>query len=291
MVVKKTIGDIIFDTANVIVLTAMMLVTLYPCLYVLFASISDPVEIAHSSGLLLWPKGLQFGAYPMVFDNRWILIGYKNTILYLIVGTSVNLLLTLFGAYALSRKGLYGKNICMFLIVFTMFFNGGMIPTFLLNKSLGFYNNLWAVIVPFAINVFNLIIMRTFFASIPESMEESAKIDGANDFIILFRIMVPLALPVIAVVGLYYGVEHWNSYMRAVIYLNKRQLFPLQLILREILLQNFNNSGVTAVDNAAEVAENIKYATIIVSTVPILFAYPFLQRFFVKGIMVGAIKG
>ena len=179
----------------------------------------------------------------------------------------------------------------MMMIIFTMFFRGGMIPEFLINKSIGVYDNRLAIILPYAISVYNLIIMRTFFQNIPVSLEESAKIDGANDFTILFRIMIPLAIPSIAVVGLYYGVEHWNSYMRSLIYLRNRELFPLQIILREILLQNQNEALQSATDTTFAYAENLKYATIVVATVPILCVYPFLQRFFVKGVMIGAVKG
>lgn len=174
------------------------------------------------------------------------------------------------------------------MIVFTMFFSGGLIPQFIVNKNLGFYNNLWAMVVPFAINTFNLIILRTFFLTVPDSMEESAKMDGANDFTILFKIMFPLALPSIAVVTLYYGVENWNTYMRGLIYLRDRSRYPLQLVLREILIQNASSGSDYDV---SEVAENMKYATIVIATVPILLVYPFLQKYFVKGVMIGAVKG
>lgn len=240
---------------------------------------------------MLWPKGFQLDTYNLVFKNRMILVGYKNTIFYVVVGTSINLILTIFGAYALSRNDVPGKNAIMMIIIFTMFFRGGMIPEFLINKSLGIYDNRLAVILPYAISVYNLIIMRTFFQNIPVSLEESAKIDGANDFTILFKIMIPLAIPSIAVVGLYYGVEHWNSYMRSLIYLRNRELFPLQIILREILLQNQNEALQSATDTTFAYAENLKYATIVVATVPILCVYPFLQKFFVKGVMIGAVKG
>lgn len=288
MVVKKTIGEIVFDIFNVVFLTLLIIITIYPCLYVLVSSLSDPIEVAKSQGLLFIPKKLQFGSYLLAFDNPNIVSGYKNTFLYVIAGTIVNLVMTLFGAYALSRKSLYGKNFFMLIIVFTMFFSGGLIPQFIVYKSLGFYNNFWAMVIPFAMNTFYLIIMRTFFLTIPDSMEESAKIDGANDFIILFKIMVPLALPVIAVVTLYYGVDNWNTYMRGLIYLRKRSLYPIQVILREILIQNANDSKN---DITSEVAENVKYATIVIATVPILCVYPFLQRYFVKGVMIGAVKG
>ena len=291
MVIKKTASQKAFDVFNYVFLTLLVLLTLYPCIYVVVASLSDPNEVMKAGGLMIWPKGFQLDTYKLVFKNRMILVGYKNTIFYVVVGTAINLILTIFGAYGLSRRDVPGRNAMMMIIIFTMFFRGGMIPEFLINKSLGIYDNRLAVILPYAISVYNLIIMRTFFQNIPVSLEESAKIDGANDFVILFRIMVPLAIPSIAVVGLYYGVEHWNSYMRSLIYLRNRELFPLQIILREILLQNQNEALQSATDTTFAYAENLKYATIVVATVPILCVYPFLQRFFVKGVMIGAVKG
>ena len=291
MVMKKTASQKLFDIFNYTFLVLLVLLTLYPCIYVVVASLSDPNEVMKAGGLMIWPKGWQFDTYKLVFKNRMILVGYKNTIFYVVVGTAINLILTIFGAYGLSRKDLPGRNVLMLMIVFTMFFRGGMITEFLINKSLGIYDNRLAVIIPYAISVYNLIIMRTFFQNIPASLEESAKIDGANDFTILFKIMIPLAIPSIAVFGLYYGVDHWNSYMRSLIYLRNRELFPLQVVLREILLQNQNEALQSATDTTFAYAENLKYATIVVATVPILCVYPFLQKFFVKGVMIGAVKG
>lgn len=289
MVGKRSIGEKMFDGVNVTFLILLVVATLYPCLYVLLASISDPAEVAAAQGLLFIPDKLQLGSYALAFSNPNIITGYVNTIIYVGLGTALNLLMTLLGAYGLSRKYLYGRNLFMFIIVFTMFFSGGLIPMYLTFKALGFYNNVWAMIVPYAINAFYLIILRTFFLSIPDSLEESAKIDGANDFVILFRIMVPLALPAMAVVTLYYAVDNWNSYLRGVIFLQDRSLYPIQVILREILIQNVvsaQNGDITS-----EVAENVKYATIVIATLPILCVYPFLQRYFVKGAMIGAVKG
>jgi len=289
MLGKRSFGEKIFDGANIVFLILLVVATLYPCLYVLLASISDPAEVAAAQGLLFIPDKLQLGSYALAFSNPNIITGYVNTIIYVGLGTALNILMTLLGAYGLSRKYLYGRNLFMFIIVFTMFFSGGLIPMYLTFKALGFYNNLWAMIVPYAINAFYLIILRTFFQSIPDSLEESAKIDGANDFVILFRIMVPLALPAMAVVTLYYAVDNWNSYLRGVMFLQDRSLYPIQVILREILIQNVvsaQNGDITS-----EVAENVKYATIVIATLPILCVYPFLQRYFVKGAMIGAVKG
>ena len=291
MVVKRTPSQKVFDVFNHLFLFCLIVVTLYPVLYVIAASLSDPNEVMKAGGLLVIPRGLTTDTYGLVFQNRSILTGYGNTIFYVVVGTSINLLLTIFGAYGLSRKGVPGVNVMMLLILFTMFFRGGMIPEFLINRSLGLYDNRFAVILPYAISVYNLIIMRTFFSNIPVSLEESAKIDGANDFVILFKIFIPLAVPSIAVVGLYYGVEHWNSYLRSLIYLRNGDLYPLQVILRRILLMNQNEALQSSNDTSFAFAENLKYATIVVSTLPIMCVYPFLQRFFVKGVMIGAVKG
>lgn len=289
MVVKRSWGERLFDSANVGVLLLLVVATLYPCLYVLLASFSDPAEVANAQGLLFIPDKLQWSSYKLAFQNPNIVSGYINTLLYVGIGTALNIFMTLLGAYGLSRRNLYGRNVFMVIIVFTMFFSGGLIPMYLVYKSLGFYNNLWAMVIPYSINVFYLIILRTFFLTIPDSLEESAKIDGANDFTILFRIMVPLALPAMAVITLYYAVDNWNTYLRGVIFLQDRALYPIQVILREILIQNAisTQSG----DITSEVAENVKYATIVIATVPILCIYPFLQRYFVKGIMIGAVKG
>lgn len=221
-----------------------------------------------------------------------IITSYLNTFFYVVVGTTVNILLTSLGAYALSRKNVKWKNFIMFMIVFTMFFEGGLIPLYLLVSELNMIDTRWALIFPTAVSAFNLIIMRTAFQGIPDSLEESARIDGANDFTILFRIILPLSLPVVAVMILFYGVYHWNSWFHAMIFQQDRELFPVQLILREILIANDTNSmttGVSAVD-AMPIGETVKYATIVVATLPILCLYPFLQKYFVKGVMIGGIK-
>jgi len=292
MVQKRSVGEIIFDICNWCFLTLLMIITVYPLLYVAFASISNPSAIIKHRGLLLWPIGFSLGAYEMVFNNPMIGIGYKNTLFYVIVGTIVNMFMSSLGAYVLSRKGPFWKNAIMFVIVFTMFFSGGTVPFYLLVRNLGLANTRWALIIPTAISTWNLIVMRTSFMSIPDSMEESAKIDGANDFIVLFKIIIPLSIPVMAVMVLFYGVGHWNAWFNAMIFLRKRELYPLQLILREILIANSVNDMMTGVSDLDKepIAETIKYATVMVATVPILFVYPFLQKYFVKGIMIGALK-
>lgn len=283
----------IFIGANTVVMIFMILICLYPMLYVLFASFSNSEQLMAHSGLLFHPLGFDLASYKAVAENSMISSGYLNTLFIIIAGVSLNLTLTSLGAYFLSRKNIMLKNFVMGFITFTMFFSGGLIPFYLTVKNLGLYNSLWALVFPSAISTFNLIIMKTSFASIPASLEESAEIDGAGHFTVFIRIIIPLSKSIIAVMILFYGVGHWNSWFNAMIFLNDRGLFPLQLVLREILMQNNVDSmtiGADIVDEIA-IAETIKYAIIIVATVPILAVYPFLQKYFVKGVMVGALKG
>lgn len=293
MSIKKSTSEKIFDLANILMMILLMIVTLYPLLYVAFASISTPSRLMQHQGILLKPLGFELGSYKLVFRNPMIIKGYLNTIFIVFVGTGVNIVMTALGAYVLSRKNVYWQKLFIFIIVFTMFFRGGMIPTYLLVKNLKLTDTLWALIVPNAISTYNMIIMRTSFLSIPESLEESARIDGAKDFTILFKIVIPLSLPVIAVMILFYGVGHWNSWFSAMIYLRKRELYPLQLILREILISSDTSQMITGVGtiDREPVTQTVKYATIMVATIPILCIYPFLQRYFVKGVMIGSLKG
>ncbi|KQX56770.1 carbohydrate ABC transporter permease [Paenibacillus sp. Root444D2] len=290
---KLSATERLFDIGNAILMILLIVCTLYPFYYVLMASISDSNLLIQHSGLLLKPLGFNLSAFQKVIANPNILTGYGNTLLILIVGTAVNLFFTTLGAYALSRKFVMRKFL-MICIVFTMYFSGGLIPTYLLiNNYLHMGNSYLALILPVAISTWNLIIMRTSFEAIPEGLMESAKIDGAGEWRILFQIVVPLSMPVIAVMVLYYGVAHWNSWFNAMLFLHDREMFPLQLILREILVQNSTDSMTTGTGNANDtqaIGESIKYATIMVATLPILIAYPFLQKYFVKGVMVGALK-
>ncbi|MEK5059645.1 sugar ABC transporter permease [Paenibacillus sp. FSL H7-0326] len=292
---KKETGwfDRIFDLINYTFLLLLVTATLYPLLYVLFASFSDAAKLLQNDGILWRPLGFNLDAYRSVLANPGIGLGFRNTLFIVVVGVSVNLLMTSLGAYVLSRKNVMWNKVFMFLIVFTMFFSGGLIPLYLVVKGVGLLDSLWSTIIPFSISTFNLIIMRTAFMGIPDSLEESAKIDGANHFTILFRIIIPLSMPVIAVMILYYAVDKWNGWFYASVFIKSRELFPLQLVLREILIANSTDSmstGASAGDRF-QIGETIKYATIIVATVPILCVYPFVQRFFVKGVMVGSLKG
>lgn len=285
--------DRLFDVVVYGALLALVVVTLYPLLYVAFASFSEADRLIVHKGLLAGPLGFNLEAYRSVFENPGIATGYRNTLFILVAGVSVNLLMTALGAYVLSRRNVLWNKLFLFVIVFTMFFNGGLIPLYLIVKNVGLVDTLWSTIIPFSINTFNLIIMRTAFQAIPESLEESAKIDGADHFTILFKIVLPLSMPVIAVMILYYAVEKWNGWFYASVFIQNRDLFPLQLTLREILIANSTDNmsqGADAADRF-QIGETIKYATIMVATVPILCVYPFVQKYFVKGVMVGALKG
>ncbi|GIP46238.1 ABC transporter permease [Paenibacillus sp. J45TS6] len=292
MTYKRSLGETVFSWFNTCFMLLLCFVTLYPFIYILFASLSNPTEMAQFRGMLFSPLGFSLDAYKAVLENPMVTTGYRNTLFYVIVGTAINLIMTTLGAYALSRRNVYFKNHIMFYIVITMVFSGGLIPSFLLVNNLGMLNTPWALLLPGAINSFNLIIMRTAFQGIPPSLEESARIDGANDWVIMVRIIIPLSMPVIAVMILWYAVGHWNSYFSALIYLRDRELFPLQLVLREILISNSTDSMMTgaATGDRTDIGITIKYATIIVSTLPILILYPFLQKYFVHGVMIGALK-
>jgi len=291
--IKVSKGEKIFNVINIILMIFIMIITVYPLVHVLFASVSDSNQLLAHRGLLLKPIGFNFAAYKMVFKNPMIVRGYLNTIFVVVVGVTINIIMTSLAAYVLSRKEVLWKSTMMFFIVFTMFFSGGLIPFYFTVKKLHIDNSYLALILPVAINTFNLIIMRTSFAAIPDSLEESAKLDGASHFTILFRIILPLSLPIVAVMVLYYSVAHWNAWFNAMIFIQDRNLYPLQLVLREILIQNDTASmstGVGAGDQEA-IGESIKYAVIVVATLPILCVYPFLQKYFTKGALVGAVKG
>ena len=291
----ETRGQILFRWLfNYPLLIILSFVCFYPMLYVLFASFSQPFQYMAHRGPLWGTLGFSTASYIHVFNNPNILSGYRNTIWILAVGIPINMLLTVIGAYFISRKGVMFFKPIMIMILFTMYFSGGLIPTFLLVQNLGLVNTRMALILPGAISTFNMIVLRTAMHNVPDSLEESAKLDGANHFRILFQIVVPLVKPTMAVLVLFYGVGHWNSWFSAMIYLQDRSLFPLQLILREILVLNDVagiDLGAGGMGDVEMIAATIQYALIIVATVPILALYPFLQRYFTKGIMIGAVKG
>jgi putative aldouronate transport system permease protein len=284
--------EAIFNFINVPFMVLLMFIMLYPLIHVIFASISDGALLMRHSGVLFKPAGFSLKAYDAVFKNRLLGSGYINTIINVSFTIIINVSLTTLGAFALSRKELGFRRVLMLLITFTMIFSGGLIPSYLLARALHLNNTRWAMILPSAISAYNLIIMRTYFENIPESLFESARIDGANDFYVLVKIGIPIAMPVVAVMILFYGVDQWNAWFAGYIYLRDRLLWPLQLVLREIVLVNMDDMITSAdVNDKAMLAETVKHATIVVATVPILFIYPFLQKYFVKGVMIGAIKG
>lgn len=290
-------GDKIFNGFNMILVGIFTLVILYPLLFVVFASLSDPRHI-FDQVLLLWPRGFTLEGYKRVFANGDIWMGFKNAVIYTALGTAVNVIMTTLAAYPLSRRDFRGRNVITMLFTFTMFFSGGLIPTYIVNEGLGIVNTMWVMIIPGAVSVYNMIIMRTYFQqNIPIELEESAFIDGATDIQLLLKVVLPLSTPIIAVMMMFYGVGRWNGYFDAMIYLSDRSLFPLQLILREILVQNqmgdAANQAMMSV-NQSEVSalkQSIKYAVVVVSSVPVLLFYPVVSKYFEKGIMIGAIKG
>ena len=286
-------GEKIFSAINVILLAVFGLICAYPIYYIIMGSISNPMEMMKHMGILIKPYGFSLAAYQTVLENRMIPLGYLNTLFYLAVGLAVNMTFTSLGAYALSKKSMALRNPIMLMVSFTMFFSGGMIPTYLVVQELGMVDSWTAMVFPSAINTFNLIIMRTSFQELPEELFESVRIDGGNEWQIFFRIALPLSPAVLAVIALYYGVYHWNSWMPAMLYMRTRENYPLQLVLREILINNdLSSMGGSASDGDQEyISATLKYATIIVATVPIMCVYPFLQKYFMKGVRVGAIKG
>lgn len=292
VILKKSPGEKIFEICNYFIMLLVMLSCAYPFLYILFASFSDPTLLMQQRGILFMPAGFSINSYKEVLKNGMIIVGFRNSLMYVGVGTIICMILTTMGAYALSRKKVFFSTFFVMAIVFTMYFKGGIVPLYTIIRSLTLYNTMWAVILPNAMTTFFLLIMRTFFQSLPDSMEESAKIDGANDFKIFYKIALPLSIPIMAVITLFYGVDNWNSFFYALVFLRDRNLFPLQLVLREILVQNDTRSMLTKVVNSDkyQISQTIKYATIIVVTLPVVLIYPFLQRYFVKGIMIGAIK-
>lgn len=293
---RLTKGDIIFEIINCIFLGIVSCIILYPLIYVISASISDPMSVT-SGKMILWPVDLTMDNYLEVFKNDNIMRGYRNSLIIMFGGTSLNLVMTVLAAFPMTRKDLWGRNVIMKLMTFCMFFGGGLIPTYLMvGKTLGLMNNWLALILPGAISVYNMIIMRTFFmTSIPYELHEAADIDGCSPFMTLVKIILPLSGPILAVMALYYGVGHWNSYFSALLYINKEPLQPLQLYLRKVLTANNTQSlmemGADEVARAAMRAETIKYSVIVVSSIPMLIIYPFVQKFFVKGVMIGAVKG
>ncbi|MDD5896892.1 MAG: carbohydrate ABC transporter permease [Clostridia bacterium] len=290
---RQTRGEKIADAVLYVLLAIITLVALYPIWYVVMASISDGNALMRHTGPVLTPQGFSLAAYQVVLNNKSIYAGYANTIFYVVVGTMLNMIMTTLGAYVLSRKHFFWANPIMMLITITMFFSGGMIPTYLLVEKLGLVDTRWSLIIPGLVNAYNLIILRTAFAGVPDALEESAKIEGANDFQIMWKIYMPVSKATLAVIVLYYAVSHWNGWFSAVLYLRTRSLYPLQILLREILIEKSLDSmkGDINMEDLDMISDTIKYATVIISSLPIMLLYPFLQKYFVKGVMIGSVKG
>lgn len=293
--IQRSKGDKVFDLCNYILLGFIFIVVFYPLYFVLIASISNPA-LVNSGQVWILPKDITWSGYEGIFQDKQIISGYINSIVYTVIGVAVNLFCTIPAAYALSRKNLSGRKFLMCAILFTMFFSGGMIPNYLLVNELGLYDSMWALILPGAIVPFNLIIARTFFEStIPAELIEAAKIDGCDDFKTFFRVVLPLSGALIAIMVLFYGVGHWNTYFNAMIYFRDKAKFPLQLVLRNILILNQVSpdmlGDVVQAAKKQEAAALIQYGAIIISALPLLVLYPFVQKYFVKGVMIGAVKG
>ncbi len=292
--IKRSKSEKIFAVFNTILLVGLCIIFILPVWHVAMASISEPGKVSAHSGLVLWPLGeATLGGYKLVMQNASILKSYLNTIIYVVGATSFALVLTILAAYVLSRRNLYWQGLMAGIVAFTMIFSGGLIPGYMLVRNLHFLDTRWAMIIPFVVSAYNIIIMRTSFAQIPEELFEAARIDGAGYVKILFNIVLPVSKAIIAVIILFYAIHFWNSWFSASIYLTDRNLFPLQLTLREVVLLSSENAVVVETDGEDIMLFRplIKYATIMVSTIPMLIIYPFAQRYFVTGVMIGAIKG
>ncbi|NGP43827.1 carbohydrate ABC transporter permease [Bacillaceae bacterium SIJ1] len=296
--IARSRSDKLFDAINYTLLTLILLVVIYPLYLIVISSVSDPTAV-NAGKVLFWPAGFTLKGYEILLDNSEVWRGYLNTLLYVVLSLILNVSLVITAGYALSRKDLIGRNFFMFLIVFTMFFSGGLIPSYLLVQQLDMINTIWAVVIPSAVSAFHLIVAKTFFqTTIPNELLEAAKVDGCSTTKFFFKIVIPLSVPIIAVMALFSAVNEWNSFFPALIYLQDQELYPLQLILRSILVASQDAAAVTgdAIDpeliaEQQQYKELIKYSLIIVSSVPILVLYPFVQRYFVKGVMIGSIKG
>ncbi len=293
--IKLTFEDKLFEIISYVFLTILGLVCLYPLYFTLIASISDP-QLVNSGQIMFLPRNIMMDGYEKVFAYKPLWRGYGNTIIYTLLGTTLNIFLTMITAYPMSRKKFIGKNFFLFYLMFTMYFSGGLIPTFLIVKQIGLYNNWMVMIVMGMISITNVIIARTFIQnSIPEELIEAASIDGLNHYGIFAKMVLPLSKPIIIVLCLYYGVGHWNNYWTAMIYLNDQNLFPLQLILRGLLTANQLSADLASDYEDAVRMQNMvdlmKYGMVIAASLPLLIVYPFLQKYFTKGVMIGSVKG
>ena len=294
IVLHRSKADKVVDSGLYIVLALFSIATLFPLYYVFIVSITPFSEVLRNGGFIIWPSEFTFTAYKEVFSSRTVPDALQVTLFITIVGTFLNLAVTSLLAYPMSKSYIPGRNFILFALVFTMLFNGGLIPTYLVVRGIGLYNTVWAMVIPGMVSTFNLLIMKTYFQNLPNELEDAAKVDGCGDLATLFRIILPLSMPIMATLGLFYGVTHWNEYFKGIMYVTERTLVPIQVVLRN-MIQSPNVSQELATTNTLELAqlppETVKMATVVVATLPILIIYPFLQKYFIKGMLIGAIKG
>lgn len=292
---KYSLNDKIFYAVTAAILTLFFLIVLYPCIFVISASFSSGTAV-QTGKVVLWPVDFSLEGYKTVFNTKTIWIGFRNSLFYTIAGTAINIVMTMTAAYCLSRKDLPGRNAIMLLFTFTMFFSGGLIPTYMQIQNLGLLNTRWVLLLPGAISVYNMIVARTFIINtIPSELLEASRIDGCSDIMYYLKVVLPLSKAILAVLVLFYGVGHWNAFFNAMIYLHDKDLYPLTLYLREILMASqIDPSTVTDPEMQARLQDMvgvIKYSLIVVSMIPVLLIYPFVQKYFVKGVMIGSVKG
>ncbi|UFT98769.1 carbohydrate ABC transporter permease [Radiobacillus kanasensis] len=289
---KESFRYKVFKVINVIILLAIVYVTLFPFLNIVAQSFSSEQHIT-AGNVSLIPKGFNVETYKVIMSDSMFWLNYKNTVVYTVVGTAISLVLSTMMAYPLAKKRLKGRNFWLMFVVFTMFFNGGIIPNYVLVNSLGFGNTIWAIVIPTAISVFNLLIMKTFFENIPDELEEAAIMDGSNTYGILWKIVLPLSKPILATMLLFYAVTHWNSWFPAFLYFSEKELFPVSIYLRNLIkgAEGSLSSGATSADNLTQIAANIKSVTMVLTVLPIVCVYPYIQKYFVSGVMLGSVKG
>lgn len=292
---NQSTGDKIFIVSVYAILSLILVIVLYPLIYVVSASFSDPQAVI-SGKVVLWPVDVTLRGYQAVFKNPKIITGFANSLFYMFVGTAINLVMTMLCAYPLSRKEFTARNKIAALFVFTMYFSGGLVPSYMIVSKLGLINTRWAMLIPTAMSTYNMIIARTYMVnSIPDELYEAAQLDGCSPFKYLLKVIVPLSKPIIAVLALYYGIAKWNNYFDAMLYLNDPSKWPITMVLREILIQNQIDptmlTDASALSKLQGMTELLKYSVIVVASVPVLMIYPFVQKYFVKGVTIGAVKG
>ena len=292
----ESLDDKIFLAFVAFILAGAVFITLYPLWYVLIASVSDPV-LVYSGKVLLWPKAFTMEAYEALWNDDSLMRGYGNSVYYTVLGTFISVFFTMIAGFALAQRKLWGRGVILMLLIFTMFFSGGLVPTYLVVKNLKMLNTVWALILPGAIGVWNLFLVRNFYLhSLPQELQEAAIVDGASFVNYYYRIALPLSRAILSVMVLYYALGYWNMYFSALIYLSDEEKYPLQLILRSILLENqlaqdSNNFDASSIAEKQRLADLLKYSSVVAASLPLLISYPFLQKYFEKGVLIGSLKG